>query len=77
MVYFQTKNNEREREIRYISVEAPSSENKSERHRISWDQLISYLESDTHKIKPNILKLLKHMKKDIKESGNINPYQRK
>jgi len=34
---------------------------------------ISHLESDINKIKPKIFKLLKHIKKYIKESASINP----
>ena len=39
-----------ESEIRYISVKAPSSKEKSERHRAFWDQLLSLLEPDIFKI---------------------------
>jgi hypothetical protein len=41
--------------------------------RKSWQQFTSHLE----KIKPNRFKLLKHMKKDIGESANINAGPRK
>jgi hypothetical protein len=35
--------------------------------------ILYHTESDIHKIKPKIFKLLKHINKYIKESASINP----
>lgn len=54
-------------------AEEPLPKEKSEkRHYQSWEQLISHLESNKYKLKPNTFKLSIHTNKDIKQSAHIN-----
>jgi len=66
------------RELQWMYYRRNATPNEQiERHRIKWEQLISYLKSHMYKIKPNTLHPLKHVKKDINELQNINPRQRR
>jgi len=42
-----------------------------------WEQFISHLESTIYTAKQTKFKLLKHMKQNIEESGNLSPGPRK
>jgi hypothetical protein len=70
-MYLQTKTIGNETE--YKRRRAIAKREIRKRHRKSWEQFISHLESDIYKIKPNTFKLLQNMNKDIKKSENINP----
>ena len=64
----QTKTTDNETE--YKSRRAITKRQRR-RHHISWEEFISHLESDIHKIKDSAFNLLKQMTTDIKESANI------
>jgi len=58
--------------VNEYAAEPLPKEKSEKRHCQSWEQLISHLESDKYKLKPNTFKLLTHTNKDIKQSAHIN-----
>ena len=73
--YLQTKNIDNEIEFKPRRVVAKRETRQG--HRKFWEQFISYLESAIHTIKQTTLKLVKHMKQNIRESGNLSYGPRK
>jgi hypothetical protein len=73
--YFRTKNIDNE--IEYKPRRVVVKRETRQRHRKLWEQFMSHLESAIYTIKQTTFKLLKHMKQNIKESGNLSSGPRK